>query len=351
MRLRLLGALVILTASAGLSASSAIKLVRNFQLQPPHDRRIVFSMALTENQDLLSFIASPDGKWRLSRVRGWFNEQPQEDRIVVPGLVLGDRKDWFSPWSAKLLLTPDGKFVICIASASRSGGRGDEEFVSVVSLAEFKVVASAHPPELPALTGSYRLYNLDRRGNLVAQAHTPFPRHPGDDISVGGSQVKMAVLSLPGLELSDQCKYSEWTRSNSPTRLAEYDSCNDLLAHEGGFASVLDFIGSFVQTGEVSRTNELARPSTCAFLGYARYLSRDGRYEREICLASHRGFWGGLVVTRAVENIFSTETGKQVGSVEEPTDSVESGFASVYGREYLLVMEGGTRLMIYQISQ
>jgi len=56
------------------------------------------------------------------------------------------------------------------------------------------------------------------------------------------------------------------------------------------------------------------------------------------------------VITKSVENIFSAQTGEQLGSIEEPTDSVDSRFASVGGKEYLLVMEGGTRLMIYEIA-
>jgi hypothetical protein len=216
MTMRLFAVLAMLTAFTGSAASAAVQLVRSYQLQPPRDRHIAFSMAITGNQDLLSFVASSDGKWRLSRVRRWINEKPQEDRIVVRGLVLGDRRDWSSPWSAKLLLTPNGKFVICIASAWRAGGSGMEEFVSVVSLADFKVVASAHPREMSALTGSYRTYSLDRRGNLTTQAFTPFPRHPGDDISAGGSQVRIAVFSLPGLDISEQCVYSEWTRTGAP---------------------------------------------------------------------------------------------------------------------------------------
>jgi len=197
MRMRLFAALAVLITFTGSAASAAVQFVRSYQLQPPRDRHIVFSMAITGNQDLLSFIAVSDGKWRLSRVRGWLNEKPQEDRIVVRGLVLGDRKDWSARWSAKLLLTPDGNFVICIASAWRAGGSGMEEFVTVVSLADFKVVASAHPREMSALTGSYRTYNVDRRGNLTARAFTPFPPHSGDDISAGGGQVKMLCSPFP----------------------------------------------------------------------------------------------------------------------------------------------------------
>ena len=60
---------------------------RSYQLLPPRHRRIVFTMARTESQDLLSFIASPDGKWRLSRVHDWLREQPPGDGIVVRDLA------------------------------------------------------------------------------------------------------------------------------------------------------------------------------------------------------------------------------------------------------------------------
>lgn len=342
---------VALAATTGVpDANSAVSSVRDYRLQPPRDRHIVCAMALTPNQDVLSFIADKEGKWRLSRVHGWVEEEPHEDRTVVPGLVYGDREQWNSPWSPELLVTPDGKFVVCVASAWRSQGRGQDEFVSVVSLTEFKVVASVHTPAIQALRGDYRIHRLDGRGHLVVQAYTPFPRHPGDDITAGASQVRMAVLSLPGLAVIDECEYSEWIRTGSPVRREGEGSCVALLANNGGSASLSEFISGLVGNNEMSRTNESRRPPQCAFLGYARYVSDDGRYEREICQTSHRGFWGNPVVTKSVENIFSVNTGERVGSVNDPISSVRSRFASVGGREYLLVMEGGTRLMVYLIS-
>jgi hypothetical protein len=45
------------------------------------------------------------------------------------------------------------------------------------------------------------------------------------------------------------------------------------------------------------------------------------------------------------------ETGQQVGAVEETThNSVQSRFADRNGHYYLLVMEGGTRLKVYEIK-
>ena len=257
-------------------------------------------------------------------------------------------------------MTPDGSFVLCIASAflSHERGGGQDEFVSLVSLADFKVVASIHSPTIPALAGDYRLNYLDGRGHLVIEAYTPNPRHPGDDITAGGSQVKLAILSLPALAVTGQCEYSEWSRTGSPTRREDEGSCAALLAYSYGSASLSAFLSTLTSMNktevngskEVALTDQRQRPPQCAFLGYARSASSDGRYEREICLTSHRGFWGTPVVTKSVENIFAVKTGELIGSVDEPVTSIRSTFVSAGGREYLLVMEGGTRLMVYTVA-
>ena len=340
-------------------AGAAVKLVRDYRLKPPRDRRVVFAMAVTPDEDVLSFIASKDGRWRLSRVKGWQETEPHEDTTVVPGLVYGERAQWNSPWSPELLVTPDGGFAVCIATAWRSHDRGggQDEFVSVVNLAEFKVVASIHSPTIPALAGDYRLHYLDSRGHLVIEAYTPNPRHPADDSAASGSQVKLALLSLTTLAVADQCEYSAWSRTGSPTRREDKGSCAALLAHAGRSTSLSAFISDLTDkkteangSKEIDRTDQRNRPPQCAFLGYARLASSDGRYEREICLTSHRGFWGTPVVTKSVENIFALKTGELIGSVDEPVTSIRSTFVSAGGREYLLVLEGGTRLMVYSVA-
>ncbi len=344
--------LVMLWMVAALAApctDANVTLVRVYQLRPPRDRHIVFAMAVMPNQDVISFIADKEGKWRLSRVHDWLEKEPHEDRTTVPGLVYGDREQWTTSWIPELLVTPDGRFVICIASAWRSEGRGQDEFISVVDLNLFQVVASIHTPVMPGLSGDYRTHHLDGRGNLVVQSYVPFPRHPGDDISAGGSHVKLALLSLPGLNVADGCEYSEWIRSGSPPWWEGEGSCATLLAREGGSGSLSDFQSGFLVTGEAVRKDQPPPPSSCSIFGYARYVSRDGRFEREVCLTSHKGFWGNIVVTKVVENIFSLRTGERIGSVNEPIDSLDSRFAAVDGREYLLLMEGGTRLTVYAI--
>jgi hypothetical protein len=213
-----------------------------------------------------------------------------------------------------------------------------------------------HRPAIPALAGDYRQHYLDGRGHLVIEAYTVRAPHPGDDITAGGQQVKLALLSLPAMVVADHCEYSEWIRIGSLPRREDEGSCATLLAHSGGSTSLSAFLSTLTREGEVSgskevgRTDERHRPPACAFFGYARWASSDGRYEREVCLTSHRGFWGPPVVTKSVENIFDVKTGELIGSVNEPVTSVRSTFVSAGEREYLLVMEGGTHLVVYTVA-
>jgi hypothetical protein len=57
------------------------------------------------------------------------------------------------------------------------------------------------------------------------------------------------------------------------------------------------------------------------------------------------------VATGIRENIFSMQTGQMLGSIKEPSDHpLQSRCAALEGRDYLLVMERGTRLQVYRIS-
>src|SRR5579872_1341854 len=106
-----------------------VTLVREYLLKPPRDKRILFAMVVTPEQDVLSFIATENNVWRLSRVRNWLDKQPIEEALAVPGLGRGDGDVW-AGLSTTLLLSPDGKFAVCIASgAHRAASYERQEFV------------------------------------------------------------------------------------------------------------------------------------------------------------------------------------------------------------------------------
>jgi len=321
-------------------AFAEVKLVREYLLKPPRDRRIIFAMAVTPENDALSFVANDDGSWRLSRVRQWLDPQPVEESLTLPGLVQGGREGWkgWGIWSQQLTITPDGKLALCFISANN--GHERQDLVSVVSLGQFKVVTSVRTSEVAPLSGNFRTYNLDRSGSLVVKASTPFPRHPGDDAFFGGSWHKLATLALPGLRVTDNCEYSEWMHSGSVVRRENESNCAGLL-RSLGVTTLDDLSKTSAETDEVMQPNKGAPPGGCAILTYMSHISRDGRLRREFCSGGHRGFFGNFVVTGARENIFSVQTRLLLGFVKEPKRSSPTIALRDPGRQGLPAGYGG----------
>ena len=340
---------VVLALIAG-HACAEVNLVREYRLKPPRDRRILFAMAMSPEQDVLTLIASKDGKWRLSRVRGWLSQFPQEETLTIPGLAEIRPQAWSEPWETQLLVTADGKYAVCVASGWQVQPRGTkEDLVSAVSLLEFKVVASIHASEVAELGGDYRLYDFERKGYVVVRAVTALPRGPGDDRTLWGYLDRIALLS-PFLTVRDHCQYSEWQRSGSPVRLENESNCAALL-QSAEAASLDGFRQNLLKNNEVARTDQRMRPPGCTDFGYASHISRDGRLRRDMCTDVHWSLWGhNPVISNVAEIIFSVKTGEKLGSVKEPNYPVQSQFARMEGRDYLLVMEGGTLLRVYQIT-
>ena len=330
-------------------AYAEVKLVREYLLKPPRNRHVIFAMAVTPEHDVLSVVANDDGTWRLSRVRHWLDQQPLEESLSLPGLVQGGREGWsgWGIWSQQLSISPDGNVALCIVSANN--GRERQDLVSVVSLDHLKIVTSVRTSALAEVSGNFRTYRLDRRGHLVVDASTPFPRQPGDDAFFGGASHKLATFALPRLSMTGNCEYSEWMGRGSVVRRENESNCAGLLQNSG-VNSLDELSKTFVETDEVTQTTKGAPPGGCAFLTYISHISRDGRLRRELCSGGHRGFFGNFAVTGVRENIYSVQTGQQLGFIKEPSDHpLQSRFATLDGRDYLLVMEGGTRLWVYQI--
>ena len=145
MRLRLFCGAIFL---AGPILSAQVAQVREYTLHTPRDKGILFAMAVTPEQDVLSFVARPDGKWLLTRVRSWLDKTPSEKTIDVPGWTRADLATAFGPVLLDLFVTPDGHFVICVASAkwNRNQKLSWDSLISVVDLQRFEVVTTPTRP-------------------------------------------------------------------------------------------------------------------------------------------------------------------------------------------------------------
>ena len=304
-------------------------------------------MAVTPEQDVLAFVAKEDGKWRLSRVRGWLDKQPADETIEVPGLAKKDFARPGAPWYASMLVTANGEFVVCISSGNGrpvDGQRGLEfdDIISVVDLREFKVLKTAHAP---ASRNEIRQYFLDSAGHLVLRASKSLPGPEGMSPSFGNG-VRIVLLNLPDLTASEQCHYSEWMSGGKVIRREGGKDCDALVSHApGGRKPLSEFLDQL-------RDNNEPRPKERPPFNCVAIISLDGRFRRESCTDFHRNWWGNPVVTKAWEDIFSVRTGKQIGTVNiNVRDSGSSRFAELDGRNYLLVMEGGTKLKIYALTE
>jgi hypothetical protein len=303
-------------------------------------------MAVTPEQDVLSFVAA-DGNWRLSRVRGWLDREPVEQTIFVPGLSLGNPKQWLAPLSAELHVTADGRYVVCVAySFRRPSEGGDAEVRSVINLREFKVLTTVHVSDLPWFAARGVSVKFDKAEHVLLRATQQAPRQPGDDPSEGRNEIDLGVFAVPDLKAIDRCHYSEWIRNGAVLRRDSGKDCVELLASAPLGSISLDEFLSGLQDG-----NETQQQCPQPTFGCSRHVSPDGRLESENVVMVHRGF-SHPEVTESGENIFSVKTGKQLGSIRETlSDSVDSRFASKNGRDYLLVMEGGSRLRVYEIVE
>jgi hypothetical protein len=243
-----------------------VKRVRSYRIPESGNRKVQFAVAVTADQDVLSLVPKKSGIWRLTRVRNWLDKNPAEQTIDVPGIAAAISLD--------LLVTPDGSFATCVATALKSvDGQGGpiDNVVSIVDLRTFQVVGSVHQEG----NGEH---SVDANGHLTIkkQSEGTLPKviHPGNDSKYGYS---------------------------------------------------------------------------CQSAG----VTRDGLFRWESCQTmGHSAFLESPTITDRHENVFSTKTGAQIGIVKETTrDSVNSRLAEHDGRDYLLVLEGGTNLKIYEFAE
>ncbi len=315
--------LFLLVGAGGLHAE--VKEVRSYHTHEPSDRNVRFAMAVTPNQDVLSFVAKRDGKWRLTRVRNWLDKNPVEQTIDVPGIVVPEKSKGgpaqLISLSIELLVTPDGGFAICVATGgyrnSQRGGAADN-VVSVIDLRTFKVLTTVHQD------GSSEHY-VDRAGRFVLGKSVVQggigPTVPNQRIS---REVTLRFFTLPDVTPDGTCRFTETLERR--TWAPDDPDCGSSLE-------------------ERSRTLPIGSPCDPAD------TTRDGRLRGEFCQNIRRGFFNPVVTDQHV-NIFSAQTGAQIGVIKETTrDTVGARLAEHGGRDYLLVMEGGTQLKVYEITE
>jgi len=225
MRLRLVLGTIFL---AGPLLNAQVALLREYNLHTPRDRNSVFAMAVTPQQDVLSFVAKPDGKWLLTRVHNWLDKTPTEQTIDVPGWTRTDLAAAFGPVLLDLFVTSDGRFVICVASAkwNRNQKLSWDSLISVVDLQRFEVVTTTHPPADPSET---RSFSLDGAQHLVLETNRRFLLLDVPSLSVADTN---GIEKPPALKNSNRVTVNGRTYQlviEGGTRLKVYELKGDAL--------------------------------------------------------------------------------------------------------------------------
>jgi hypothetical protein len=342
----LAGALVVWT----LSSSAEVVKVRDFNISEPEDHHALFAMAVTPAGDVLSLIARDTGSWELHRIRDWGVGPTASDKLLLEGYFSKrDEKDLESV-KAAVFVTKDGNHAICVGEAqwlTRPNylflrGRGVEgtahadDVVTVVDLLTFKIVATSRSANF-GLLEFHQLIKLDSEDRVFI-----------DSTSSGKPEHGVIVrLSVPALTVGPKCTYSriydsatQWHREATPA-----DACEAAL---GGTTNLEQYYQREFPRFE--------RPTVCKgnsaqFCVWAGHLSADGKYGlAERVEGRDKIVFPGWVVTHHSYILFSSARRSDIGEVKVPADVSAGGLLAYYaGRDYLLLLQDGTHLTVYEL--
>jgi hypothetical protein len=346
LRLIFRSSIALLLPLAAVSQAQVLK-VKDFDLDPNRDRRVLFSLATTPKDDILSFVATGSGNWVLYRASAWLTAKPTVQKLILRGFYSRNDKERdgraLETLDARVFSTQDGAYAICIGSAEwlkRVNGQsvGDaisDDFISIVDLQSFKVIATAHTGKLELF--EFHEIDLDdegfiRIGSLASgkDKHSAFIR-----------------LSVPSLQPGPRCAYDSIAESSGKYRrqVITESECSATLK-----AKPLD---EYLEEG---RPLPQLKPSVCNdnksnFCQIGGQVTPDNKFGVGLWETGHDTLFGGYSTSSSKFIIFSLSRGVDIREIKEPTnDSFHMRLFSIDGIDYISVAQSGTHLMIYKLQ-
>ena len=319
--------------------------VKDFDLDSRRDRSVLFDMAVTPTNDVLSFVAKGTGNWELYSVSNWLGETPSVKKLVLPGYFSKadskrSEKD-LENLNAMVFVTRDGAYAVSVGSAEwlkrvkgwAVGSATSNDIISVVDLSTFTVMATIRTENLDLL--EFHGVVLDDSGYVRVESSSSGLKH--------GAFVR---LSIPSLEAGPKCAY-DWIEDSpgkqhpQPTTEKE---CREILKTRE--------LSDYLREGEVPSRQKVkvCENNNSEFCHIPGEFTADGKFGVGTRSEGHDNIFGSYVTTRSSFIVFSSARGVDIGEIKEPTnDSFRKKLTSLGGRDYLLVIESGTHLMAYEL--
>jgi hypothetical protein len=303
------------------------------------------AMAVSASGDLYIFSSTPDGKWELSRIRYWSDGEPEISHLLLPGYFTRKDRSSFDQFDAQLLLTLDGRYVVCIGRSEwdKKGRRNSasvfssENVITVVNVRDLTIEQSKRTSDLGLF--DKQSFGMTNEGRLFvnSMAHS--------------SQVEgtLVPLDLPSLHAGHRCEY-KWSSSKSGKDAEPIPITIESCAQALYPLSLEQFLStepkpspalSGFSCGKVPE-NLCPQPND---------ITLDQRFGIGIRAESHFSILGERVWRGRSVVAFSTRTRSEIGEIDLMRNSVELLLSSLSGKDYLLILWPNSELAIYELLE
>jgi hypothetical protein len=242
----------------------------------------------------------------------------------------------------KLLVTPDGRYAICVGSAewlrrihgNAAGQAKSDSMISVVDLSSFTIVKGAR-------TYGFNLYEFqgveqDRQGRIFISSLTPWQDGKGAFIP----------LEVPSLQPGPRCAYRYIPLKPGEPQHAvpvTVESC----AQDLDGVSLDDYLGG--TSSHPAETGFVCRDRRAEYCPQPDRFTPDRNFGLGVRTEGHDSLLGPWVETGATAILFSMRNHAEVGEVDLMRGDPLLQLACVNGWDYLLVLRAGADLTVYQL--
>lgn len=325
----------------------------------PKGRNVLFDMATTPGGEALLLVAKDTGDWEFYRVSAWLSPKPKVERLVLRGYFSkrDSRRDEkpLEQLSARIFVTRDGKYAVCVASAEwlkrvrgwAVGSATSDDIISTVDLSTLKVVATTQTQQMSLF--EFHGVDLDAEGSICVGSLAPNGRvEHGRFVPSGEPQHAAFIrLSVPSLEPGPRCAY-DWIEDSPGKRHPQAipdSKCNEALTSTTLGDYLRDEEPHFKPRAKACENNssEFCKVPEEEF-------TVDGKFGVGLRSEGHDNIFGSWVFTSETLIVFSTSRAVDIGEIEEPTnDSFKEQLVSLEGRDFLLTIQSGTHLTVYEL--